>query len=64
MEEEDEKVSDAENKLTGLTLPSEDAVKNSAPVLLETHIVLKTGSVWAVVRLTSPTGLPPSLWSQ
>ena len=46
---------------TVLTVPSEEAVKNSDPVLLEIHMVLKTGSVCAADRGISPAGLPPHL---
>ena len=44
-----------------VTVPSDEAVKNSDPVLLEIHIVLKTGSLCAAERGISPTGLPPVL---
>ena len=44
-----------------LTVPSDEAVKNSDPVLLDIHMVLKTGSVWEADRGISPTGLPPVL---
>ena len=44
-----------------VTVPSDEAVKNSEPVLLEIHIVLKTGSLCAEDRGISPTGLPPVL---
>ena len=46
---------------TVLTVPSEEAVKNSDPVLLEIHMVLNTGSVCATDRGISPAGLPPHL---
>ena len=45
-----------------MTVPSDEAVKNSDPVLLEIHIVLKTGSWCAAERGISPTGLPPVLF--
>ena len=44
-----------------LTVPSDDAVKNSDPVLLDIHMVLKTGSECEAERGISPTGLPPVL---
>ena len=44
-----------------LTVPSEEAVKNSDPVLLCIHIVLNTGSVCATDRGISPAGRPPIL---
>ena len=44
-----------------LTVPSDEAVKNSDPVLLDIHMVLNTGSVWEADRGISPTGLPPVL---
>ena len=47
--------------LTIITVPSDEAVKNSDPVLLDIHMVLNTGSVWEADRGISPTGLPPVL---
>ena len=48
-------------KCLTLTVPSDEAVKNSDPVLLDIHMVLNTGSVWEADRGISPTGLPPVL---